>query len=580
MSKIGNKIKKLSIGLILGLLVLGFFFGTSAYNYDTQEAGWTKFSAPDEAANYIFSKVYHDTGKLVIFEKYNIFSADIIHPRSFRSDQGFLKPVSFPGLILLYGTISKALGVAVLPFLTPLFAALGLIFYYFLVRAIFDRRIAIFSTVLLAFFPVYVYYSARSFFHNVLFVDLLLAGLCLAVYSAKLRRSDASKTLKVLAWPDKSVWLGYTLALAGGLLIGFSLTTRASELLWVGPLLILLGLANLRTLGWMKIVLCLIGIGLGLLPLFYWNQVLYGSFLASGYSEINRSLLAVTQAASASASGSASWLAPWQKLKEAIFYFGFRPEHSLKMGYYYFAAMFPWLFAGTLAGIGAWLARFKKITKAQWLFFCSWVLAGTLLVLYYGSWQFSDNPDLSHHTIGNSYTRYWLPLYLGALVFLSLFISRLSEFSAKWLGRIGRILYSALPIATLFIIAAWSLNFVLIGSEEGLVYTVAKQRAARTETQAVLAATPANSIIVTQYHDKYLFPERKVIVGLLTDDNMNAYYAFLAKHLPLYYFNFTFPEKDLQYLNLRRLPKFGLEINPVQAIGNFTLYKLTLSSAK
>ena len=42
-----------------------------------------------------------------------------------------------------------------------------------------------------------------------------------------------------------------------------------------------------------------------------------------------------------------------------------------------------------------------------------------------------------------------------------------------------------------------------------------------------------------------------------------------------YYYNFTFPEKDYNYLNDNKLVKFNLKISPVEKItDNFTLYRL------
>jgi hypothetical protein len=561
MIKLTPQIKKFSLILALSLLVLGFFFATAAYNYVVQSPDWIKFSAPDEASNYTFSKLYAETGRLTIPETNGLYAADIIHPRSVRSDAGVLKPVSFPGIIILYGTLAKFLGAGVLPYLTPLFAALGLLAFYFLLRMIFDRRTAIIGTILLAFFPVYIYYSARSFFHNVLFLDLFLAGLCFLVCGGRL-----SATKK---------WLSDSLIFLGGLVLGFALTTRASEALWVAPLLLLLYLFNCRRFGLMKILFFLAGFGFGVLPLLYWNQVLYGSIWATGYSEMNNSLAAVTQAINASAGGRLSLAAPIEKMREMVFYFGFHPDDSFKMAYYYFVAMFPWLFAGSAFGVVAWLANFKKITRAQWLFFGGWILAGTFLVLYYGSWKFVDNPDPARHTIGNSYTRYWLPLYAGALAFFAFGLKRLSDFCARHWGRAGQVLSWAVPFLLIGVIAIWSISFVLVGSEEGLIYTAGNQQAAKLETQTVLSATPVNSVIITQYHDKYLFPERKVIVGLLTDDTMNYYYGQLAKHLPVYYFNFTFRKKDLDYLNNTRLPRFGLRLRALEPVDvYFTLYQL------
>jgi len=95
----------------------------------------------------------------------------------------------------------------------------------------------------------------------------------------------------------------------------------------------------------------------------------------------------------------------------------------------------------------------------------------------------------------------------------------------------------------------------------------------------VLSLTENNSVIITQYHDKLLFPERKVVVGLFDDKNLISRYALLAEQLPVYYYNFTFPQKDIDYLNSKRLSEFGLHINPIEKITNsFTLYKIELNN--
>ncbi|MBU1062572.1 hypothetical protein KJ700_00160, partial [Patescibacteria group bacterium] len=78
-----------------------------------------------------------------------------------------------------------------------------------------------------------------------------------------------------------------------------------------------------------------------------------------------------------------------------------------------------------------------------------------------------------------------------------------------------------------------------------------------------------------RYHDKLLFPERRIIVGLLDDPNMNYLYAKLARVFPVYYYNFSFKEKDLNYLNNSKLSKLNIKLKPITKIGEeFTLYKL------
>ena len=96
----------------------------------------------------------------------------------------------------------------------------------------------------------------------------------------------------------------------------------------------------------------------------------------------------------------------------------------------------------------------------------------------------------------------------------------------------------------------------------------------KTNAQAIIGLTEERAIIVTQYHDKQLFPQRKVVVSLLTDADVNRSLGKILRFYPIYYYNFTFPNKDLSYLNERRLPQFGFIINPVVHRGQFTLYRL------
>ncbi len=115
----------------------------------------------------------------------------------------------------------------------------------------------------------------------------------------------------------------------------------------------------------------------------------------------------------------------------------------------------------------------------------------------------------------------------------------------------------------------------MFGSEEGLIQSYYKQKNARQEYDKILSLTEENSVIITLYHDKLLFPQRRVIVGLFDDKEMVAKYAKLAKIAPLYYYNFTLPQKSVDYLNNKRLKENGLKIKKVEEIGDFALYRLS-----
>ena len=631
-------------GLILCVLALCFFIGTSSFNYFTQDADFVKWVSPDEAANYTFAKFYGQEGEMAIFEKYNLCADDIMHPRSMRSDDGFIKPVSFLGIILIYGKIAGLASYKILPFLTPFFAALGIVFYYLLIKKIFGKRNALISAFLLACFPVYIYYSARSMFHNVLFCALLVIGLYYGVLMARRRNKGTVQKVsfyRALARvpvalatniseakaskPDLKVGRSsfqtipcLCAALSGGF-IGLAIITRTSELIWLAPALLILWIFNIKKIGITKLIVFLCFCIFAFLPVFYWNQILYGAYSQGGYPEMNQSILEIKQAgAGLIKSTFGKRVRHYNDLladfKNNIFYFGFHPGQSVKVFYNYFVKMFYWIFWPAVLGGILFLQKWRKWKRRHWAYLASYSIISLVLLFYYGSWGFNDNPDPSRFTIGNSYTRYWLPIYMGVMPFVSLLIIKLTRILFFWYDanpriysgatgvnantansnyansecannlasmRFGRpsktFLINCARIIIIILISFISIQFVLFGSEEGLVFTAQRQREAKAELEKIIELTENNSVVITLYHDKLLFPERKVIVGLFDSKEMAAKYAVLAKYIPVYYYNFTFPQSDVDYLNNKRLAEAGLQIEKVEQVtGEFTLYKLNL----
>ena len=564
--------------LLLIIVAACFFIGTASFNYYSQTIRIDdrivyKWLSPDETANYIFAKLYGQESKFSFFEKYNLYADDIIHPRSFRSDSGWLKPVSFLGLPLIYGQIIKLTGYVSLPYLTPFLAAVGLIFYYLLIKKIFGKTNALVSALLLAGFPVYLYYSARSMFHNVLLMVLLIIALDYAILMVRRKKKINDENL----FKYKTFYIRpYLFTALSGSFFGLAIITRTSELIWLLPLLLILWIGNIKKIGLTKLIIFLGFIFLCLLPVMYWNQTLYSSFWRGGYNEMNQSIVNITEASAglvqSSVSGNFGYVKEFlQKLKNNIFYFGLEPKQSLKMLYHYFIVMFYWFFWPMLTGLILFFLRIKKWKIKHWVYIISYFVISLILLFYYGSWGFHDNPKATSFTIGNSYTRYWLPIYLGGIPFVSLFIVKLTKLFKK------KVLIYAARIVLIALISFISLNFVLYGSEEGLIISFKQLKNYNEELIKVLSLTENNSVIITRYHDKVFFPERKVIVGLFDDKAMNQDYANLVKLLPVYYYNFTFPEKDFNYLNNSRLPEVGLQIKEVgQVTKDFTLYKLLL----
>jgi len=558
--------------LLLGLMAIIFFIATASFNYFTQSADFVKWLSPDESANYNFTKLYAQECRLMFFEKYNLLADNILHPRSIRSDFGWLKPVSFLGIILIYGKIASLTTYKIIPFLTPFFAAIGIIFYYLLIKEIFGKRNAIMSALILSVFPPYIYYSARSMFHNVLFIVLLAISLYFACASVK-NKKTATDINKI---KGKAVnILPNLFAGLSGAFLGLTIITRTSELIWLIPIWLIIWLFNIKKFGLVKLIIFIACLLFAITPAMYWNKILYQSYWRGGYNEMNQSILNIAGAGSGilknGAVNSAAIKNGLIEIKNNVFHFGWQPYKSLKMLYFYFAKMFYWIFWPAFLGFLLLFSRIKKWRTKHYVYLIALFTAAAILIAYYGSWDFHDNPDPRSRTIGNSYTRYWLPIYLGAIPLAVIFLVKLSNIFKR------KILVYGLRILMISIIFFISIRFVLVGSDEGLIKSAQKQLAVRTEYEQILNLTEARAVIVTQYHDKLLFPARKVIVGLFDDPNMIKEYAILAKYLPVYYYNFTFPQKDIDYLNNKKLPDFDLKIEAfAEVTKDFMLYKLSL----
>ena len=569
MTKIKNWFIKHWRILLVTFAAVCFFISTASFNYFTQSADFVKWLSPDESANYNFTKLYAQEGRLMFFEKYNLLADNILHPRSIRSDFGWLKPVSFLGIILIYGKIASLTTYKILPFLTPFFAALGIIFYYLLIKEVFGKRNALISALILTVFPPFVYYSARSMFHNVLFVVLLVISLYFAYISVKKKKEslDINKVKAVAADVLPNLFAGLS-----GAFLGLAIITRTSELIWLVPVWLIIWLFNIKKFGLTKLIIFIACVFFALTPAMYWNKILYQSYWRGGYNEMNQSILNIAGAGSqiikAGAVNSAAIKDGLAQIKNNFFHFGWQPVKSFKMVYFYFAKMFYWIFWPAFLGFLLLASRIKKWRTKHYVYLLALFTAAAILISYYGSWDFHDNPDPRSRTIGNSYTRYWLPIYLGAIPLAVIFLVTLSNLFKK------KILVYGLRVFMIFLVFFISIRFVLIGSDEGLIKSAQKQLAVRAEYEQILNLTENRSAIVTQYHDKLLFPARKVIVGLFDDPNMIKEYAVLAKYLPVYYYNFTFPEKDFNYLNNRKLPAYGLRIEVVAKVTkDFTLYR-------
>jgi 4-amino-4-deoxy-L-arabinose transferase-like glycosyltransferase len=575
--------------IIVSLLALVFFIATASFNYVTQDAGYVKWTSPDETANYFFAKNFALTGELAVFDQANLRGDNMVIPRSVRSDNGFIKPVSFLGISLVYGTIASLAGVGVIPYLTPVFAAFGIVLFYLITRRLFSERVGLWSAFILASFPVYIYYTVRSMFHNILFTVLLLAG----IYFFLLALGKKILPLKIsfMTWklPARRWWemLG---ALVSGIFIGLAIITRTSEILWLLPALFITWIFYVRRFGLAKLIIFISGLALPLLLVAFYNQILYGSFWSGGYNEMNRSLSDMAKVGGDifkfgwGSEGLVYLQGYLSSIFHNIFYFGFKPRQSETMFLNYVVKMFPILFYAGLTGIFFLiLQNCRRFQKKYLVYILVWLFLSSFLVIYYGSWKFSDNPNLTV-TIGNSYTRYWLPLYLGLIPLAASALVRISRalvlLDNKSVNRLKRLIATGLQAAAVLAIASISIIFVLYGSEEGLAYLYYTNQAEKLNTEQVWALTDPEGIIITQYYDKFFWPERRVIMGVLSDEGILKAAVKLVDYYPVYYYNFYLKPADVAYLNQSKLSPYGLKMTEIKKTNaKFGLYKLGIGTS-
>jgi hypothetical protein len=197
--------------------------------------------------------------------------------------------------------------------------------------------------------------------------------------------------------------------------------------------------------------------------------------------------------------------------------------------------------------------------------FAAAALAVTVwLILFYGSWSIQDNPDPAAVTIGTSYFRYWLPIFILSVVPVAWAAARLLDrLKGLWRPVVG-----TLALAVLAVVSAWT---IFNAPQEGLLAIRRNLQRYDAEIGQVLAATEKNALVVVDRADKLIFPERAVIYPLRSAATYAALPRLVAA-VPVYYYGITLPPRDLEYLRASKLPPLGLTIDPVVSFEQETLY--------
>ncbi|MFH1098941.1 MAG: hypothetical protein V1723_03405 [Candidatus Uhrbacteria bacterium] len=504
---------------LLFVVVFIFAVGTSILSWDNWRAEnlVPRFHWPDETSNAYFADRIAHNESLAIPESRNTVAGNLIHPRTVnvRSD-GALVSGSYLGLPLWYGFIGRVMGTRTMLFMTPLLAALGLWALAMIVRRFFGTLTALLATALLALHPSVWFFTATAFLPNVPFVALLLMGFAVMLHHSSSRGEAEGSHINVrlprcvrflasLGMTRRGIGMtrrGITRWFVGGLLLGFALTLRTHELLWVGALVI--GVAVWQRPGWRAIASGVFGAALPFIPIFILNAQLYGNPFTTGYALLNEGGALPTEfigAAAAWLPASFRALIPSEAMSilAGLFApFGWHPRAALIRFWTYGIVPYPWFIALAAVGLAVGWRAGRRIAVTVTVALIGW------LVLYYGSWTIADPLVRQLNILTISYVRYWLPITVALAFWAAVGFQALLNFSP----RRSRLVIAAVA---LLVIAVSSAFCVLGDPVEGLQ----RQRQAlfehRERAQAVIKTTESDAVIVSHRFDKAFFPERAVI---------------------------------------------------------------------
>lgn len=479
------------------------------------------YVSPDETASAFFAQHFSQTGNLFVFDPFNQEFSDSLYPRSIVAKNALLLPGSFLGLPVLYGSMMAIFGDWILLLLTPLVAVFASLAFRRVLSVYFSKRISDISSVLFLIHPAIWYYSARGLMPNVLFTSFVVFAVYFFFVKPVMR----------------SIFIS-------GLLIGFALFVRASEIYWIAASIILIFIFTRNRPSRKEIIHFFIGFLIGLLPFFYFNQITYGNPFTIGYtvSEV------VTGQETTALSNS------------TILPFGFDASAIVENISNYGALIFWWLSVFTLIGIPIVFARNHFYV---FLFFCISIWLG----IWYGSWTLFDNPDFTQVTIANSYVRYWIPVFVLSIPFVSEAI--------VWISNRGRTNFARrlFLCSIVVLVAGLNVRLVFFEGQDALINVAENLRESRAVKKEVLSTAPENSVIVVDRADKLFFPDRHVRYPFRSEKTYNLM-PKIASTKPLFYYGITFPQSDLDYLNQTKLKNLGLQIESIKTFNKETFYKI------
>ncbi len=484
---------RLPYGLFLAGTVLFFALST----FFVRESGSAMFDSPDETAAALFAGQFERASNFLLPSPAGMALPDSVRPRSILRTGAFLIPVGFVGFPMFAGTFAKIFGLHGVSLLILLIASGAVIVWYFLTKAMFGRHAALLSAILLLLQPAYAYYTARLWYPNVLFLSLIIFSGYFFVRALSLHQIQLPEARGVVGIEIPVASQGAAkkrlFSYLAGLFLGGALALRPSEAGWILAGFVFSALASRGAIKRLSFLFAGLGAALPLMLVVYMQYLVYGAPFSTGYA-------------------SAEGVAVFSMASLLVAPFGFRLTDAVSSVFTYTAGLFWWMVLPWFLGFAAvWRrwgsgAAFFRYRMFLWLmaFFAALLWFG----VYYGSWQIHDRID-GGVSIGVSFTRYFLPIYILALPIIAL-----------GLIRTARTLRAARPLVAILVVALvyFSLRSVWWGTDDSLA-SVRLTLARNTEVRnAILRVVAPAGVVVSDRGDKVVFPYREVMAEFRTPE--------------------------------------------------------------
>ncbi|MFA6426979.1 MAG: glycosyltransferase family 39 protein [Candidatus Magasanikbacteria bacterium] len=506
------------------------------------------FNSPDETANYVFTGTVAKENKLSysLPQDYGELN-EFIHPRSTYVEENGGKeilPVGFLGMPMMYGLIAKIVGMNAMVFLTSVLAILGVWAFYGIIKKIFNKEVAFYSSLLLFFQPVLFYYTARSMFHNVPSVSLLLIGIWfLLVNPLKMiiehrfnRPALPAGRFERISMMVNDI-LGMSVFMLGILM-------RPNEIVWIGLAMCIVIIAYRKEISFSRLLTWIIT-SLIFIGLYAWfNIQVYGNPIGAYIT--SRSI------------GVSHWYS-------FLFPFGVSVGMIVRSVWFYFINIQWWYTVPALFGFAFFIFNWKKgiLTRAQKIYAIVCIFVSSFLFIYYGS---SADTLYSMKTIGVAYTRYWLPIFILMLPFVGSVWQGIAQKKRAWL--LGVIVLSGMALL--------SYNAAFRGVD-GILAVRGQLKYVELVKKDILASTQTHAIIVSDREDKFVWPERQVIVRFFDSRVGQALGKLVFAGNPVYYLTPKLDEAHYQN-TVDYLGQFGLSLEEKMFFKDHTLYNLKVHS--